>query len=76
LGNAKHGNMSVDKVMPQDRELFPERFVPAPAPTPAPVPDRVREAAHDPSGHRARLRKRLLSGSDDALADHEVIEAC
>jgi DNA repair protein RadC len=67
--------MSVDKVMPQDRELFPERFVPAPAPTPAPVPDRVREAAHDPSGHRARLRKRLLSGSDDALADHEVIEA-
>jgi hypothetical protein len=35
----------------------------------------VREAAHDPSGHRARLRKRLLSGSDDALADHEVIEA-
>ncbi|MEI6641254.1 MAG: DNA repair protein RadC [Novosphingobium sp.] len=36
--------------------------------------DRVREAGLDPSGHRARLRKRLLEGSDDALADHEVIE--
>ena len=29
---------------------------------------------HDPSGHRARLRKRLLDGGADALADHEVIE--
>ncbi|MBA4088362.1 MAG: hypothetical protein C0491_11290 [Novosphingobium sp.] len=28
----------------------------------------------DASGHRARLRKRLMSGGDDALADHEVIE--
>lgn len=28
----------------------------------------------DPSGHRARLRKRLMSGGDDALADHEVVE--
>ncbi|MBX9885198.1 MAG: DNA repair protein RadC [Novosphingobium sp.] len=36
--------------------------------------DRVREAGLDPSGHRARLRKRLLEGSDDALGDHEVIE--
>lgn len=26
------------------------------------------------SGHRARLRKRLLEGGTDALADHEVIE--
>jgi DNA repair protein RadC len=25
--------------------------------------DRVREAAHDPSGHRARLRERLLEGA-------------
>ena len=25
-------------------------------------------------GHRARLRKRLLDGSDEALADHEVVE--
>lgn len=32
------------------------------------------KAAHDPSGHRARLRKRLLDGGADALADHEVIE--
>lgn len=33
-----------------------------------------KKAAHDPSGHRARLRKRLLDGGADALADHEVIE--
>ncbi len=29
---------------------------------------------HDPSGHRARLRQRLLDGNDEALGDHEVIE--
>lgn len=29
---------------------------------------------HDASGHRARLRKRLLEGGIDALADHEVVE--
>jgi len=28
----------------------------------------------DVSGHRARLRKRLMTGGEDALADHEVIE--
>lgn len=28
----------------------------------------------DSSGHRARLRKRLLDGGSEALADHEVIE--
>lgn len=28
----------------------------------------------DSSGHRGRLRKRLLEGGNDALADHEVIE--
>lgn len=43
----------------------------SPAPSPAAA---VRDAAHDPSGHRARLRKRLLEGGIDALADHEVIE--
>jgi len=32
------------------------------------------DAANDPSGHRARLRKRLLEGGIDALGDHEVIE--
>lgn len=37
---------------------------------PAAPPD----PAHDPSGHRARLRKRLLEGGIDALGDHEVIE--
>ena len=34
----------------------------------------VREAGMDTSGHRARLRKRLLETSDDALSDPEVIE--
>lgn len=29
---------------------------------------------HDAAGHRARLRKRLLTGGTDALGDHEVIE--
>ena len=32
------------------------------------------DPANDLSGHRARLRKRLLEGGADALADHEVIE--
>jgi len=36
--------------------------------------NRLRETGHDPSGHRARLRQRLLDGGDDALADHELIE--
>ena len=31
-------------------------------------------AGHDASGHRARLRKRLLDGGVDAVADHEVVE--
>lgn len=29
---------------------------------------------NDAAGHRARLRKRLLEGGDDALADYEVLE--
>jgi DNA repair protein RadC len=38
-------------------------------------PEQAKAAAgHDPSGHRARLRQRLLSGGPEALADHEVIE--
>ncbi len=31
-------------------------------------------SGQDSSGHRARLRKRLLDGGAEALADHEVIE--
>ena len=31
-------------------------------------------AANPASGHRARLRKRLLEGGVDALGDHEIIE--
>ena len=42
---------------------------PTPAKKAAKKPD-----GHDPSGHRARLRKRLIDGGADALADHEVIE--
>ncbi len=34
----------------------------------------TKPAGHDASGHRARLRKRLLDGGAEALADHEVIE--
>jgi len=30
--------------------------------------------AHDGAGHRARLRKRLLDGGAEALADYEVLE--
>ena len=33
-----------------------------------------KKAGNDPSGHRARLRARLIAGGEDALADHEVIE--
>ena len=48
--------------MAETSDLFPER-------------DAVNGAAlPDSSGHRARLRKRLLEGGSDALADHEVIE--
>ena len=35
--------------------------------------DETRETHHG-SGHRARLRSRLLGGGDAALADHEVVE--
>ncbi|KQM19093.1 RadC family protein [Novosphingobium sp. Leaf2] len=40
----------------------------------APVPPRESPAGTDPSGHRARLRQRLLDGGAEALGDHEVIE--
>lgn len=32
------------------------------------------KAPHDGTGHRSRLRARLLGGGAEALADHEVIE--
>ncbi len=32
------------------------------------------EQSHDGAGHRARLRKRLLTGGEGALADHELVE--
>ena len=49
--------------MPETDELFPEPDAGACA-RPAGAAD----------GHRARLRKRLLEGGAEALADHEVIE--
>lgn len=33
-----------------------------------------RATGNDPTGHRSRLRQRLLQGNDEALGDHEVIE--
>lgn len=50
--------------MPDHDSLFDE-------PTAATGP---KDAGNDPSGHRARLRKRLVEGGGEALADHEVIE--
>ena len=46
--------------MPETDELFPE-----------PKPQACAGAS---GGHRARLRKRLLDGGAEALADHEVVE--
>ena len=50
--------------MADEPELFADR-----AQEPA-----KKEAGQDASGHRARLRARLLEGGAEALADHEVIE--
>ncbi|MEO7247804.1 MAG: hypothetical protein ABIW31_05065, partial [Novosphingobium sp.] len=33
-----------------------------------------KKSGNDPSGHRARLRSRLIAGGEEALADHEVVE--
>jgi DNA repair protein RadC len=44
--------------MAEASDLFPEQKVPE----------------NDAAGHRARLRKRLLEGGAEALADHEVVE--
>lgn len=40
---------------------------------PLPVADRA-ATSHDGIGHRERLRERLLTGGDEALADYEVLE--
>ena len=44
------------------------RLAPAPAIKPPADP------ATDASGHRARLRQRLIDGGPDALLDHELVE--
>lgn len=54
--------------MSDSEELFPGAEVPSAA------GDAAKDAAKDAAGHRARLRKRLLDGGAEALADHEVIE--
>ncbi|HUD30401.1 MAG TPA: DNA repair protein RadC [Novosphingobium sp.] len=60
--------------MPDQTPLFDdgsrESALASPDPGRASLPD----AANDPSGHRARLRKRLLDGGTEALGDHEVVE--
>jgi DNA repair protein RadC len=48
--------------MAEASDLFPEREA------------AVAEGVNDAAGHRARLRKRLLEGGAEALADHEVLE--
>ena len=49
--------------MADDPSLFGATQAPSPKAT-----------GNDPSGHRSRLRQRLLEGNDEALGDHEVIE--
>jgi DNA repair protein RadC len=51
--------------MPDQAPLFDERGAPRSGSI---------STGNDPSGHRARLRKRLIEGGEEALADHEVIE--
>jgi DNA repair protein RadC len=53
--------------MAEVSDLFPERDV-------VRVDLTKDDAANDAAGHRARLRKRLLDGGAEALADHEVVE--
>jgi DNA repair protein RadC len=57
--------------MANEPGLFPERNAASASDADR---NRVREAGLDPSGHRARLRQRLLRGGEDALADHEILE--
>lgn len=52
--------------MPETDELFPE-----PDASPAKV---AASPGNEAAGHRARLRRRLIDGGSEALADHEVIE--
>ena len=61
--------------MPDPDQLFPEQ-VPAATKKGATKGAQKGDAfdGTDASGHRARLRKRLMTGGEDALADHEVIE--
>ncbi|MFM2372430.1 MAG: hypothetical protein RIS85_2152 [Pseudomonadota bacterium] len=57
--------------MADQTRLFPEQIADSTEPSAA---AKRNADGNDPSGHRARLRKRLMNGGEDALADHEVIE--
>lgn len=59
--------------MPEQDRLFDEPASPAPADLRLDE-EILSDVGNDPSGHRSRLRKRLLAGGSDALADHEIIE--
>ena len=54
--------------MPDDAGLFDQPTATGPVGKPS------NGKALDGAGHRARLRRRLLDGGTDALADHEIIE--
>ena len=61
-----------------DRPTHADRVAEAPgglfADAPAPARRTLADAGNDPSGHRQRLRERLLESNGAALADHEIIE--
>lgn len=59
--------------MPEQDRLFDEPAHNVGADSTSEAAIRV-DPGKDSSGHRSRLRKRLLDGGADALADHEVIE--
>ncbi|WP_134095380.1 DNA repair protein RadC [Novosphingobium sp. PhB55] len=60
--------------MPEQDRLFDEPVAPAGCDSASVVAAVGPDAGNDPSGHRARLRKRLVEGGAEALGDHEVIE--
>ncbi len=62
--------------MPDQPPLFDDApaLLPAASAAADPRADVQHGAIHDASGHRTRLRKRLLDGGAEALADHEVVE--
>lgn len=60
--------------MPDQPPLFDDAPALLPPASAEATADAQHGAIHDASGHRTRLRKRLLDGGAEALADHEVVE--